>query len=117
MQRKHRPVEHIYDVLAVRIIVDTVKDCYAALGVIHSLWPPIPGEFDDYIARPKESMYQSLHTAVWALDNKPLEIQIRTHEMHEMAEYGIAAHWRYKEQRGGKRDYAATSKRSPGCAA
>jgi guanosine-3',5'-bis(diphosphate) 3'-pyrophosphohydrolase len=104
MQRKHRPVEHIYDVLAVRIIVDSVKDCYAALGVIHSLWPPIPGEFDDYIARPKESMYQSLHTAVWALDNKPLEIQIRTQEMHEIAEYGIAAHWRYKEQRGGKRD-------------
>ena len=104
MERKRRPVEHIYDLLAVRIIVDTVKDCYAALGVIHSLWPPIPGEFDDYIARPKESMYQSLHTAVWALDNKPLEIQIRTHEMHEMAEYGIAAHWRYKEQRGGKRD-------------
>jgi guanosine-3',5'-bis(diphosphate) 3'-pyrophosphohydrolase len=105
MQRKNRPIEHIYDVLAVRIIVDSVKDCYAALGVIHSLWPPIPGEFDDYIARPKESMYQSLHTAVWALDNKPLEIQIRTHEMHEIAEYGIAAHWRYKEQRGGKRDW------------
>jgi GTP pyrophosphokinase len=104
MERKRRPAERIYDVLAVRIIVDTVKDCYAALGVIHSLWPPIPGEFDDYIARPKESMYQSLHTAVWALDNKPLEIQIRTHEMHETAEYGIAAHWRYKEQRGGKRD-------------
>jgi GTP diphosphokinase / guanosine-3',5'-bis(diphosphate) 3'-diphosphatase len=104
MERKRRPAEHIYDVLAVRIIVDSVKDCYAALGVIHSLWPPIPGEFDDYIARPKESMYQSLHTAVWALDNKPLEIQIRTHEMHEMAEYGIAAHWRYKERAGGKRD-------------
>lgn len=104
MQRKHRPIEHIYDVLAVRIIVASIKDCYAALGVIHALWPPIPGEFDDYIARPKESMYQSLHTAVWALDNKPLEIQIRTHEMHEVAEYGIAAHWRYKEQRGGRRD-------------
>ncbi|MEO5950990.1 MAG: RelA/SpoT family protein, partial [Chloroflexia bacterium] len=104
MQRKRRPVEHIYDVLAVRIVVDTLKDCYAALGVIHSLWKPIPNEFDDYIARPKESMYQSLHTAVWALDNKPLEIQIRTHEMHEIAEYGIAAHWRYKEQKGGKRD-------------
>jgi GTP pyrophosphokinase len=104
MQRKRRPVEHIYDVLAVRIVVDTVKDCYAALGVIHSLWPPIPNEFDDYIARPKESMYQSLHTAVWALDNKPLEIQIRTHDMHEIAEYGIAAHWRYKEQKGGRRD-------------
>lgn len=104
MQRKNRPVEHIYDVLAVRIVVDSLKDCYAALGVIHALWPPIPGEFDDYIARPKESMYQSLHTAVWALDNKSLEIQIRTHEMHELAEYGIAAHWRYKEQKGGKRD-------------
>jgi guanosine-3',5'-bis(diphosphate) 3'-pyrophosphohydrolase len=104
MQRKRRPVEHIYDVLAVRIVVDSVKDCYAVLGVIHSLWPPIPNEFDDYIARPKESMYQSLHTAVRALDNKPLEIQIRTHEMHEIAEYGIAAHWRYKEQKGGRRD-------------
>jgi guanosine-3',5'-bis(diphosphate) 3'-pyrophosphohydrolase len=104
MQRKRRPVEHIYDVLAVRILVDSVKDCYAALGVIHALWPPIPGEFDDYIARPKESMYQSLHTAMWALDNKPLEIQIRTEEMHELAEFGIAAHWRYKEQHGGKRD-------------
>ncbi len=104
MERKRRPAERIYDVLAVRILVDSEKDCYAALGVIHSLWPPIPGEFDDYIARPKESAYQSLHTAVFALDNKPLEIQIRTHEMHETAEYGIAAHWRYKEQRGGKRD-------------
>ena len=105
MQRKRRPIEHIYDALAVRIIVDTVKDCYAALGVIHALWPPIPNEFDDYIARPKESMYQSLHTAVWGLGNKPLEIQIRTYDMHEMAEYGIAAHWRYKEHKGGKRDY------------
>ncbi len=104
MQRKRQPIEHIYDVLAVRIIVDSIKDCYAALGIIHSLWPPIPGEFDDYIGRPKESMYQSLHTAVWALDNKPMEIQIRTQEMHETAEYGIAAHWRYKEHRGGKRD-------------
>ncbi|MDQ6694904.1 MAG: bifunctional (p)ppGpp synthetase/guanosine-3',5'-bis(diphosphate) 3'-pyrophosphohydrolase [Chloroflexota bacterium] len=104
MQRKQRDVEHIYDVLAVRVIVESKQDCYAALGIIHSLWPPIPGEFDDYISRPKESMYQSLHTAVWALENKPLEIQIRTQEMHELAEFGIAAHWRYKEQRGGKRD-------------
>jgi guanosine-3',5'-bis(diphosphate) 3'-pyrophosphohydrolase len=110
MQRKRRPLEHIYDVLAVRIMVDTVKDCYAALGVIHALWPPIPGEFDDYIARPKESMYKSLHTAVWAIENKSLEIQIRTHEMHELAEYGIAAHWRYKEQRAGKRDHSYEEK-------
>jgi guanosine-3',5'-bis(diphosphate) 3'-pyrophosphohydrolase len=110
MQRKRRPLEHIYDVLAVRIMVDTVKDCYAALGVIHALWPPIPGEFDDYIARPKESMYKSLHTAVWAVENKSLEIQIRTHEMHELAEYGIAAHWRYKEQRAGKRDHSYEEK-------
>jgi GTP diphosphokinase / guanosine-3',5'-bis(diphosphate) 3'-diphosphatase len=104
MLRKRRPAEFIYDVLAVRVMVDTVQECYAALGVIHSLWAPVPNEFDDYIGRPKESTYQSLHTAVWALDNKPLEIQIRTHEMHEIAEYGIAAHWRYKEQRGARRD-------------
>lgn len=104
MERKRQPFEHIYDVLAVRVVVDTKESCYAALGIIHSLWPPIPREFDDYISRPKESMYQSLHTAVRALDNKSLEIQIRTHEMHELAEYGIAAHWRYKEGKGGRRD-------------
>lgn len=105
MLRKNRTYDRIYDVLAVRILVNEVQDCYAALGVIHTLWPPIAGEFDDYIARPKESMYQSLHTAVWALDNKPLEIQIRTHKMHETAEFGIAAHWRYKEgARSSRRD-------------
>ncbi|HET6262908.1 MAG TPA: bifunctional (p)ppGpp synthetase/guanosine-3',5'-bis(diphosphate) 3'-pyrophosphohydrolase, partial [Chloroflexia bacterium] len=104
MERKRLPAGDIYDLLAVRIIVDTKQDCYAALGIIHSIWPPVPGEFDDYIARPKESTYQSLHTAVRSLDNKALEVQIRTHEMHEMAEFGIAAHWRYKEGKGGKRD-------------
>ena len=105
MLRKNRTFDRIYDVLGVRIIVNEVQDCYAALGVIHTLWPPIVGEFDDYIAVPKESLYQSLHTAVWAIDKKPLEIQIRTHKMHEMAEFGIAAHWRYKEgRRPGRRD-------------
>ncbi len=102
MKRKNRPLDQIYDVLAVRIIVEDVRECYAALGVIHTLWRPVAGEFDDYIANPKESLYQSLHTAVIALDSKPLEVQIRTKDMHQIAEYGIAAHWRYKE--GGKRD-------------
>jgi GTP pyrophosphokinase len=102
MGQKHRTLEEIYDAIAVRVIVPEVKDCYAALGIIHTMWRPIPNEFDDYIASPKESMYQSLHTAVRALDARPLEVQIRTKEMHYVAEYGIAAHWRYKE--GGKRD-------------
>jgi GTP diphosphokinase / guanosine-3',5'-bis(diphosphate) 3'-diphosphatase len=97
MQRKGRSFDEIYDVIGIRIIVDEKTDCYGALGVVHSMWHPIPGEFDDYIATPKESMYQSLHTAVLALGARPLEIQIRTREMHRVAEYGIAAHWRYKE--------------------
>jgi GTP pyrophosphokinase len=107
MQRKGADLGEIYDVHAVRVLVDEVHDCYAALGVVHSLWRPIPGQFDDYIAMPKNNLYQSLHTAVVALDGKPLEVQIRTHAMHRVSEVGIAAHWRYKEGSKSDRDYDA----------
>jgi GTP diphosphokinase / guanosine-3',5'-bis(diphosphate) 3'-diphosphatase len=97
MERKGLSVEQVYDRLGLRVFVDTVGACYQVLGIIHSIWPPIPGEFDDYIANPKESMYQSLHTAVLIPGGQPCEIQIRTHAMHEVAEHGIAAHWHYKD--------------------
>lgn len=97
MQRKRVDFEQVFDVRAVRALVDTVPQCYEVLGIAHSLWRPVPGEFDDYIAHPKPNGYRSLHTAVVGADGKPLEIQVRTHEMHEHAERGVAAHWRYKE--------------------
>jgi len=108
MNRKSRPFEEIYDVIGIRIIVETVQECYSVLGIVHSRWHPIPGEIDDYIATPKESMYQSLHTAVIGPDAHAVEIQIRTREMNQVAEYGIAAHWRYKE--GGKGDQRLEAK-------
>ena len=97
MQRRGQALDRIYDILAVRIIVDEIRDCYTALGVVHNLWRPIPGQFDDYIATPKDKVYRSLHTTVMYKGTQPLEVQIRTREMHREAEYGIAAHWRYKE--------------------
>jgi len=107
MQRKGAEFGEIYDVYAIRLLVDEVRDCYAALGIVHALWRPIPGQFDDYIAVPKNNLYQSLHTAVIAMDGKPLEIQIRTHAMHQVSEVGIAAHWRYKEGSRSDREYDA----------
>jgi len=105
MQRKGMDFEALYDVRAVRVLVDSVADCYAALGITHNLWSPIPKEFDDYIAKPKSNRYRSLHTAVIGPGARAVEIQIRTHEMHQHAELGVAAHWRYKEGGGGDRRF------------
>ncbi|MEL6150457.1 MAG: bifunctional (p)ppGpp synthetase/guanosine-3',5'-bis(diphosphate) 3'-pyrophosphohydrolase, partial [Chloroflexota bacterium] len=100
MVRKDLPFQDIHDVRAVRVIVDTIPQCYLVLGVVHNLWRPIPGQFDDYVASPKDNFYRSLHTAVLDKEGKTVEVQIRTWEMHEHAEYGVAAHWRYKEGKG-----------------
>lgn len=106
MQKKRLHFEQVYDLQAVRVMVEDMAACYAALGVVHALWAPVPGEFDDYIARPKANDYRSLHTAVLGPEERTVEVQIRTHEMHAHAELGVAAHWKYKEDgKGAERDF------------
>ncbi|MDP8924862.1 MAG: bifunctional (p)ppGpp synthetase/guanosine-3',5'-bis(diphosphate) 3'-pyrophosphohydrolase [Chloroflexota bacterium] len=108
MKARSADISQIYDLLALRVLVKTLPECYAVLGLVHSLWRPLPGQFDDYVASPKESGYQSLHTTVLAIHGQPIEVQIRTEEMHQVAEFGVAAHWRYKE--GRRQDVAFDAK-------
>ena len=110
MRQKSLDFSEVYDVRGVRVLVDEVKDCYAVLSIVHNLWQPIPQEFDDYIARPKSNFYRSLHTAVTGPDGRALEVQIRTHEMNQHSEFGVAAHWRYKERAALARDAAVRGK-------
>ena len=115
MQKKQLAFDQLYDIRAVRIVTEKVQDCYAVLGIVHTSWQHLPKEFDDYIATPKQNGYQSIHTVVLGPQGRPIEIQIRTRQMHDDAELGVAAHWRYKEGGPGRHAKARWMKKSAGC--